>query len=187
MGLAFTITLLVWLTAEVVLQVVQWVRGGRSRTREWRSLGTIIVTAVVAGFLAGAIRAKLPALGFTLPYAAYAVILVVAWVGIALRLWSIITLGRYFRAIVHIQQDHQLVRTGPYRVLRHPSYTGMLLALLAFSVTNANIGAIIVYDACILAAVWYRIRIEERVLLDGLGDEYAQYMGETHRLIPGIW
>jgi protein-S-isoprenylcysteine O-methyltransferase Ste14 len=79
------------------------------------------------------------------------------------------------------------VREGPYRVLRHPSYTGLLLAVLGLSLTSANLAAIVVYNFCVIAAFVYRINVEERVLRDGLGDEYAEYMQHTYRLIPGVW
>src|SRR5581483_10932552 len=105
----------------------------------------------------------------------------------ALRLWAIGTLGRYFKPIVHLQQDHHVVRSGPYKVLRHPAYTGLLLALFGISLTFANIASIAVFNCCIVAAILYRIRVEERTLLDGLGDEYAEYRRHTRRLIPGVW
>jgi len=79
------------------------------------------------------------------------------------------------------------VRSGPYRVLRHPSYTGSLLGIFGLSLTFANVAAIVVFNLCILGAFLYRIRVEERTLLEGLGDEYAEYMRHTYRLIPGVW
>ncbi|TSD93660.1 isoprenylcysteine carboxylmethyltransferase family protein [Skermania sp. ID1734] len=185
--LAYTTTLVVWLGAEVVLQTVQFLRGERASTREWGSLGAIVITAVAAGIVAGVIRKHFPGLDFSLSRPVYVVLLVVAWAGIGFRLWAIISLGRYFRGIVHIQQGHRVVRSGPYRVLRHPSYAGLLVALIALAVTFANIGSIVAYVACISIGVLYRIRVEERVLLVGLGDEYARYMQETRRLIPGVW
>jgi protein-S-isoprenylcysteine O-methyltransferase Ste14 len=88
---------------------------------------------------------------------------------------------------VHIQEDHHVVRSGPYRVLRHPSYTGLLVAVLGVSLLYGNWLSVLVFEALVIAGVLYRIRVEERVLLDGLGEDYAVYMRETNRLIPGVW
>jgi protein-S-isoprenylcysteine O-methyltransferase Ste14 len=63
----------------------------------------------------------------------------------------------------------------------------MVLAFFGLTLPLANIAAIAVVNAFILAAVLYRIRIEERTLLDAFGDQYAEYMCRTHRLLPGIW
>jgi protein-S-isoprenylcysteine O-methyltransferase Ste14 len=182
------ITVGVWLVAELALRIPQRRRAGRTVTREWRSCAGIYVAAGLGGILAGVIARHAPVLDLPLRGSWWtAVALAIAWPGIALRLWSIATLGRYFRPIVHIQEGHQVVRSGPYRVLRHPSYTGLLLGLFGLSLLFANIGAIVVYNGCILAAVFYRIRVEERALLNGLGDQYATYMQATYRLVPGVW
>lgn len=186
--MVFLITLIVWLAAEVVLQLRGYLKGGRAKTTEWGSLGFIMVLALVGGRLARLVARHTPALDLPIHGLAWDIPLcLIIWFGIGFRLWSIYSLGRYFRGIVHIQEGHQVVRSGPYRVLRHPSYAGLLLALVGISLTFANLGAIVVYDACILAAVLYRIRVEERVLLRGLGEDYATYMTETHRLVPGVW
>lgn len=181
------LTLIVWLAAEVVLQVRQFFQGERAKTTEWGSLGMIMLTAFGAGFTAGIVRKHTASWDFTLPAAAWWAVLVVIWAGIAFRLWSIVTLGKYFRGVVHIQEGHQVVRSGPYRVLRHPSYAGLLVALFGLGITLTNPFAILIDWALILFGVWYRIHVEERVLLDGLGEEYADYMRTTNRLIPGVW
>jgi protein-S-isoprenylcysteine O-methyltransferase Ste14 len=182
------ITVLVWVSAELVLRIRQRRRSERTVTREWRSLFVIWGAAALAGILSGVLATRLPALDLPFHRTIWIVAgVVIAWCGIGLRLWSVATLGRYFQPIVHIQQGHQVVRSGPYRVLRHPAYSGLLLALLGFSLTFANLAAIVVYNCCILAAILYRIRVEEHTLLGGLGDEYADYMRHTRRLIPGVW
>jgi protein-S-isoprenylcysteine O-methyltransferase Ste14 len=182
------ITVAAWLVAELILRIPQRRRAGRTVTREWRSFAGIYIAAALGGILAGLVARHAPFLNLPLRGSWWTVAaLAIAWLGIVLRLWSIATLGQYFRPIVHIQQGHQLVRSGPYRVLRHPSYTGLLLGLFGLSLTFANVGAIVVFNGCFLAAVLYRIRVEERFLLDGLGDQYATYMQDTYRLVPGVW
>ncbi len=107
--------------------------------------------------------------------------------GLALRYWAVLTLGRFFKVTVSIQAGHRVVRSGPYRVLRHPSYTGVLAILLGLGLilgTWIGLAALIVLP---LIGVLIRIRVEERVLLDALGDEYASYAAATKRLVPGVW
>lgn len=181
-------SLLGWLAAEVILQLRQYFRGDSAKTIEWNSLAFVTVTAVGAGFLAGvagrfthALDLPIRGLGW------YITVLVIVWVGVGLRLWSIIVLGKYFRCVVHIQEGHRVVRHGPYRVLRHPSYAGMLLALFGLSLTFANLASMVVYNLFLFVGVRYRIHVEERVLSTGLGEEYVDYMRETNRLIPGVW
>ena len=183
------ISALLWVACEMVLRLRQRRNRGRTVSREWRSLVVIWVCAVLGGVLAGQLAVHLTALGIPWLRSGQGIVLalVIAWCGIALRLWSVATLGRFFRPIVHILEGHQIVRTGPYRVLRHPAYTGVMVALFGLTLPLANIAAIVVVDALIVIAVLFRIGVEERALLDGLGEQYAQYMAHTRRLIPGIW
>ncbi|HZA10715.1 isoprenylcysteine carboxylmethyltransferase family protein [Mycobacterium sp.] len=188
MRIPVLITVVLWLAGELVLRARQRRHAEPVVTREWRTLGAIWGCAVAGGMLAGVLAAHLRAVDLPLHRTTWTVVgLVVAWCGIGLRWWSVATLGRHFHPTVQIQQRHELVRSGPYRVLRHPAYSGLLLALFGFSLPFANLAAIVVYNGFIVAAVLYRIRVEERVLLDGLGDRYAEYMRGTYRLVPGIW
>lgn len=181
-------TLVAWMAAEVVLQVRQYRQRGPTEVREWRSLGVIIGSVIVGNVLARVALAVAPGLNLPIPVLIrFAVALPVAWVGIAFRLWAIHSLGRYFRSVVHVQADHQVVQTGPYRWLRHPSYTGALLAVAGFSVLFANIASIILFTGAALAGIVYRIRIEERVLSEQLGSNYTDYADRIARLIPGVW
>jgi protein-S-isoprenylcysteine O-methyltransferase Ste14 len=107
--------------------------------------------------------------------------------GVALRTWSIITLGRFFTSRVAIQPGQRVVRAGPYRVLRHPSYAGMLAALLGLGVLLDSWPAVLVIVLLPLAGLLVRIRVEERTLEDALGEEYRRYAAETSRLVPRIW
>lgn len=176
------------MAGELALRLPQRRHAERSVTREWRSLLVIWAGAVLGGFASGFLAKHVPQLDLPFHRTVWIVVgMAIAWCGIALRLWAIGTLGRYFKPIVHIQQDHRVVRSGPYKALRHPAYTGLLLALFGISLTFANIAAILVFNCCVVAAILYRIKVEERTLLDGLGDEYAEYMRHTRRLIPGVW
>jgi protein-S-isoprenylcysteine O-methyltransferase Ste14 len=99
----------------------------------------------------------------------------------------VLTLGRFFKVTVSIQEGHRVVSSGPYRLLRHPSYTGLLAILLGLGLmlgTWLGLAALIVLP---LVGTLIRIRVEEAVLLDALGDEYASYAAATKRLVPGVW
>lgn len=182
------IVVALWALGEIGLQLLQLLRSERTKTREWGSYGGIMITAILAVVAAGLLRRVLPGLAFPFhePGWVLATAVLIA-LGGGFRLWSIATLGRYFRAVVHIQENHHVVRTGPYRVLRHPSYTGLLVGLLGISLLFGNYASAVVFELLVIVGVLYRIQVEERMLLDGLGADYAAYMRETNRLIPGVW
>jgi protein-S-isoprenylcysteine O-methyltransferase len=107
--------------------------------------------------------------------------------GLALRWWAIIVLGRFFTVDVQIAPDHQLIDSGPFRVMRHPSYTGVLLAFAGFGLSLANWAALLVLLLPITAALIHRIIVEEAALRRALGQRYLDYTARTSRLIPGIY
>lgn len=112
--------------------------------------------------------------------------IVIALGGLALRAWAIVTLGRFFRYVVVIQKDHRVVDQGPYRVLRHPSYTGILLILLGIGLILATWPAIAAIMVIPLPGMVARIVVEERALISALGDEYRAYSARTRRIIPRV-
>ncbi|MDQ6912565.1 MAG: isoprenylcysteine carboxylmethyltransferase family protein [Verrucomicrobiota bacterium] len=107
--------------------------------------------------------------------------------GLVLRWWSIIRLGRFFTVNVAIARDHELIETGPYRYLRHPSYTGVLLAFLGFGLSLGNWAALLGLLLPIFIAFLYRMKVEERTLIEGLGEKYVSYCRRTKRLVPFLY
>ena len=107
--------------------------------------------------------------------------------GMILRWYSIIHLGRFFTVNVAIAADHQLVDTGPYRFVRHPSYTGALLAFIGFAMVVRNWASVLIISLPIGFAFLYRINVEERALIQALGERYRAYMRRTKRLIPLVY
>jgi protein-S-isoprenylcysteine O-methyltransferase len=110
--------------------------------------------------------------------------LTLIWAGMALRLWAIRVLGQFFRTTVIVQDQHRLVETGPYRLLRHPSYTGTLLTILGIGLCLGNWISLALVIAGSLIAYGYRIAVEERALRLRFGAEYDAYARDRWRLIP---
>ena len=108
-------------------------------------------------------------------------------VGVVLRWYSIIHLGRFFTVDVAIAADHQLIDTGPYRFVRHPSYTGALLAFIGFAMVLRNWASVLMISLPIALAFLYRINVEERALVQALGERYRDYIKRTKRLIPLVY
>jgi protein-S-isoprenylcysteine O-methyltransferase Ste14 len=107
--------------------------------------------------------------------------------GIALRVWAVRTLGRFFRYTIVVDEDHRVIDDGPYRLIRHPSYSGLLLAALGAGIALGNWLSV---AACLVPPlVGFSVRLlhEERVLAVELGEPYRSYMRRTRRLIPGVW
>jgi len=105
--------------------------------------------------------------------------------GILLRQWSIAVLGRYFSRTVGVQEGQAVVDRGPYRLVRHPAYTGSL-TMVGLGFVLQSWGAVLVLIAFFGVAFGYRIHVEEAVLTSKLGDEYVAYAKKTKRLIPYV-
>ena len=112
---------------------------------------------------------------------------VLFWFGIALRLWSMHTLGRYFTVIVQTSADQPVVTDGPYRVIRHPSYAGLLLVVIAVGLFIGNWWSLASLTIAVAGGLVLRIRVEERALMQNLGDGYRHYAATHKRLVPLIW
>jgi protein-S-isoprenylcysteine O-methyltransferase Ste14 len=107
--------------------------------------------------------------------------------GVVLRWWAIRTLGAHFTRNLQITADQRVVTDGPYRYLRHPSYTG---AILMFTGVGIGLGNALSLAAClVLPSIGFirRIPHEETLLSAELGEPYAEYASHTRRLLPGVW
>jgi protein-S-isoprenylcysteine O-methyltransferase Ste14 len=107
--------------------------------------------------------------------------------GIVLRWWAILTLKRLFTVNVAIHQHHHLVKIGVYRLIRHPAYSGALLSFLGIAVSMSNWIILLFVVFPIAGAFSYRMRVEERALIDAFGAEYENYIRTTKRLIPWVY
>jgi protein-S-isoprenylcysteine O-methyltransferase len=107
--------------------------------------------------------------------------------GQLLRWWSIATLRRLFTGTGSIRADHRLIGTGPYRLVRHPAYTALLLVHAGAGLCFGNLLTLAALTLPVAAALLYRMHVEEAVLVHELGPSYLDYMGRTRRLIPLIY
>jgi protein-S-isoprenylcysteine O-methyltransferase len=145
----------------------------------WLAIG-LGVACAIAGQWAPAARLRLP--DNLIQFATLAFLLF----GLTIRWSAIITLGRFFTVNVAIRQDHALVQHGLYRYVRHPSYSGLLLAFIGLGLVCQNWLSLIGLMTPVTLAVINRIGKEERALLAGLGQPYADYCVRTKRLFPGL-
>jgi protein-S-isoprenylcysteine O-methyltransferase Ste14 len=118
---------------------------------------------------------------------AFAAGLVILLAGLVLRGWSFKALGEYFTHIVMVSPDQPVITAGPYRLLRHPSYTGILLACIGIGLASANWVGLAGVTLLPLALLLWRIHIEESALLATLGDRYRTYAAQHKRLVPLVW
>jgi protein-S-isoprenylcysteine O-methyltransferase Ste14 len=115
------------------------------------------------------------------------------WLGVvlfaaggALRIWPVFVLGNRFSGLAAIQPEHTLVTSGVYGVIRHPSYLGLLVNSLGWSLAfRSGIGVIL--TMLLVPLLLARIDAEESLLHSQFGDEYSAYCSRTWRLIPGIF
>jgi protein-S-isoprenylcysteine O-methyltransferase len=107
--------------------------------------------------------------------------------GVALRLWSMRALSRAFSYDIKVVEGQELVRRGPYRLLRHPSYTGLLLWSAGFALWNPSLPGFALLVVLTVEEVAFRIRVEERVLEEHFGDAWRRHVEATWAVVPMVW
>ncbi len=117
--------------------------------------------------------------------AAYFLGLVMVAAGLGFAVWARVYLGRNWSATVTVKQDHELVRSGPYGLVRHPIYTGLLLALLGTAVGIGEWRGLVAL-AFFTIGFLVKIKAEERLMSETFGEQYARYRAEVPALIPFI-
>lgn len=184
---------LVYFASELLLTITRRSRSatGTKQDRSTLSIIWIVIIISIAGAVFVARSRSLRAIlwMFELPQSDWIPVLAVGLfaLGLAIRWWAIITLGRFFTVDVTIEKDHEVVQGGPFRVVRHPSYTGVLLAFVGWALTLGNWVAMLVLLVPIFIAFVRRMNVEEEALRGALGERYAEYMRRTKRLVPGLY
>ena len=177
-------TAAIWVALELRQSITHRPEGVRAG---WRS--EVLFRLVVA---VGAIGAGVLANGAPSATIGPAVVvdwigLVVFWGGISLRLWSFHTLGRYFTLTVQTSHDQPVITSGPYRLIRHPGYAGLLLVIIAVGLFIGNWLSLVFLVVVTAGGLVFRIRVEEQALTRDLGDSYRDYAATHKRLVPFVW
>jgi protein-S-isoprenylcysteine O-methyltransferase Ste14 len=115
------------------------------------------------------------------------VALAVMLIGLGLRVWAAVTLGGYYTRTLTTTKAHKVVTTGPYSLVRHPAYLGVILLWLGFGVLSSSLVVAFIFPVMFVAVYLYRISVEERMLVEVLGNAYVQYQRRTRKLIPFVY
>jgi protein-S-isoprenylcysteine O-methyltransferase Ste14 len=176
-----------WVASEIFIGIATRTRRGDGVVKDRGSLAVLWVTITLAmtagGIIGGVQGANLFATVPGLTEAATVVLIA----GLAIRWTAILSLGKAFSSNVAIRSTQKVYEGGLYRWMRHPSYTGMVLAFLAVAVQYRNWISFLVVMLPTTVALLYRIHVEEIALNEAFGAEYAKYSRQTKRLIPGIY
>ena len=181
LGLAFYLgeTLLGWRRISSKEAGARSVDGGTMRV-----LWTTAALSIVAGLIVAyrPLGPRLPA-GYPWRMASVAIFTL----GMAFRWWAIIHLGRFFTVDISVAEGHRVVDNGPYRFVRHPSYTGLLMQYAGWALSLNSVVAVPVVFIPAFLSLRYRMRVEEAALTDALGENYAAYCRRTKRLVPVVY
>jgi len=171
-----------WLVAARGVKATQRLESATSRAAH-------IVPLMIAGWLLAA--RTLPGgllSGNILPpgRAVYVAGAFIVAVGLAFAIWARRTLGRNWSGVVTVKQDHELVREGPYRLVRHPIYTGLFVMYLATAILLGRLGGLLLGTPLVFASFWIKLRDEEAVMLTHFPGQYSAYQQRTKRIIPFV-
>lgn len=107
--------------------------------------------------------------------------------GSTIRIWAIYFLGKYFTNAVQFDAKHELIKSGPYRLIRHPSYLGAYLAIIGSALFLNSILLFLIGSVLMFAIYSYRISVEEIGLIQQFEDEYAEYQKNSKKLLPFLY
>lgn len=177
--------ILLWLGSEVLIGVSHL--APLAARRQDRYSGAVLIGFLLLSVWGGVLVSRaVPAAAIsTGGSVVFGLGLTVAVAGIALRWYAVLTLGRFFTTRVMTTKDQTVVQKGPYRLIRHPSYTGALLTVLGVLLCQTNWISLACF-ALALPGFGYRISVEERALVTALGQPYLDYMRKTKRLVPFV-
>jgi protein-S-isoprenylcysteine O-methyltransferase Ste14 len=184
-GIGFGVAVFIFVLDEV--WIAARTAGSRAPRRDRGSKTVISLGIFVAVLLAVLLSSRWSGGTMSWPWVPYCLGAALVVAGVAIRVWAVLTLGRWFTTVVRVADDQQVVSDGPYRWVRHPSYLGLLVALAGLGLMLTDWGSLAVAVLLPLATLVWRIRVEERALREGLGAAYGDYAAGRKRLLPGIW
>jgi protein-S-isoprenylcysteine O-methyltransferase Ste14 len=147
----------------------------------------VLRACVAAGILLGALALRVMSASFPYNPIVTGVAVAAVWGGVGLRWWSFRTLGRYFTFTVMTSADQPIITTGPYRVLRHPSYTGLLLIISGIGLSFGNWLGFAALTLPTVIGLVNRINVEEAALSRASGSAYITFAAGRKRIIPFVW
>jgi protein-S-isoprenylcysteine O-methyltransferase Ste14 len=149
-----------------------------------RTAGGLAALAPYFFWVPYAVIALRPGPELTVPPALAWVGLAFSVLGVAFSLWAIVTLGRHYDLVLEVHEDHELIREGPYAVVRHPVYTGLALHFAGLCLATGNLLLIAGTLLVSYPAFYLRASAEERLLRERFGAEYEKYAREVPMLVP---
>jgi protein-S-isoprenylcysteine O-methyltransferase Ste14 len=185
--IAFDVTLGLLGASELSIRIRSGINRGGTRL-DRGSFYVVIITAVAGIGAAFAVTSAVPGAGIdTARWPVFVAGLAIVIFGIAFRQWAVLALGKFFTVQVRVRSDQTVVDTGPYRFVRHPSYTGIVMSFIGIGVALENWLSLVALIVVPTIGLVIRIRVEERVLLDSLGEPYRAFSEHRARLIPKVW
>lgn len=175
-----------WILSEILLNRL-WRSGNSDKKSSDKNSLLLIWVTILISVTVGVFISKLIALPILSNVGLEFIGLAMIILGIIFRLVAVKQLGKFFTVDVTIRKNHQLLQTGLYKVLRHPSYTGSLLSFFGFGLSLNNWLSLAVVFLPTLFAMVHRINIEEKVLTEQFGKQYLDYIFKTKRLIPFVY
>jgi protein-S-isoprenylcysteine O-methyltransferase Ste14 len=109
--------------------------------------------------------------------------MIITLLGLGFAVWARVHLGKYWSSMPAIRVDHKLIRTGPYNLVRHPIYTGILFGVAGTAIIIGEPLGLIAFFLILVVYLW-KIRMEEKYLQEEFGEDYARYKKEVPALIP---
>jgi len=161
---------------------------GRGHSPADRGTKRVLVLALVAGIFAAIFIAREPELRTGAnTWATLGLGVAVLALGEGMRVWAVVSLGRFFRREVTIEKGQTLVESGPYRFVQHPAYLGDLLVVFGVGLAWGSWIGAFVGLAVAFAGHLPRIHVEEATMREALGEPYERYANRHARLLPGVW
>ena len=172
----------VWLLSSLTAKPTVRRQSLVSRLVQMMIVGAGILLLCDKGLRVGPLALRLVPASSAASYAA----LLLTLGGVGLALWARFFLGRNWSGTVTVKRDHQLIRGGPYRFVRHPIYSGFLIAMVGSAIDLGHLGGFI---GVLLVVVGFRLKslTEEKFMMEQFGSEYVEYKDRVKALIPFVW
>lgn len=180
----FAVTFFIWISIELLLIV----RGRRYSPETGDSSSILLLLLMIEAMLIAYVFSGIE-IGY-LPGGSdvhFSIGTAIMWAGMFLRFWAVYTLGGFFSTVITVQRNHRIITAGPYKYVRHPSYTGALLILSGIGVAFGNSIGFLLGMVLVMIGYCYRINVEEKILIASFGSEYSEYAKTKKRLIPFVY